>query len=141
MSALDRALKSVRDERTRQVTKWGEQHHPDGTGGPGSAQAADFAKQLCEEHRDACRLTWRDILIEEVMEAFAETDPVALREELLQSAAVCLAWVEDIDSRTAATAVAEARVDRVLSILDNDGPPTEAEEYLQGYNDKMGEGQ
>jgi len=43
--------------------------------------------------------TWEMILLEEVWEALAETDPVKLRAELIQVAAVAVAWVEDIDSR------------------------------------------
>jgi hypothetical protein len=134
---VQRVMRDVVDERTRQVTKWGVQHHPDGTGDPDSAAGADYAKRVCEEHREAGTLTWRDILIEEIMESFAETDPMKLREELVQSAAVCAAWIEDIDSRATSKRAAEAKVDRVLSLLDNDGPPSEAEEYLRGYNDWM----
>jgi hypothetical protein len=45
------------------------------------------------------QLTWRDILLEEVYEAFAETDSDRLREELIQVAAVALSWVDAIDRR------------------------------------------
>jgi hypothetical protein len=39
------------------------------------------------------------VLNEEVAEAFAESDPAKLRAELLQVAAVCAAWIYDIDTR------------------------------------------
>lgn len=86
-------------ERQRQLAKFGEQHHPDGTG-------LNYQRHLADEERTACqaafengRGTWRHILREEVAEAFAEKDPAALRAELLQVAAVCAAWVHDLDTR------------------------------------------
>jgi hypothetical protein len=89
-------------ERQRQLAKWGEQHHPDGTG-------LNYQRHLADEERAACdaafrngRGTWRHVLAEEVAEAFAEKDPAALRTELLQVAAVCAAWIADLDSRPAA---------------------------------------
>jgi hypothetical protein len=42
-------------------------------------------------------LTWADILEEEIAEALAESDPVKLRAELVQSGAVIVAWIEAID--------------------------------------------
>jgi hypothetical protein len=44
---------------------------------------------------------WDGVLLEEVFEALAETDPAKLRTELVQVAAVIVNWLEDIDSRTA----------------------------------------
>lgn len=85
-------------ERNRQDAKWGEQNHPDGTGRPGARQLADWARAVCKAN-DPTRDNWQDILTEEVYETFAETDPVLLRAELVQIAAVCMAWVEAIDRR------------------------------------------
>lgn len=48
-------------------------------------------------------LAWRDVLLEEVHEALAESDQDRLRAELLQVAAVCAAWISDIDSRPTAS--------------------------------------
>lgn len=94
------ALSSVGRERERQYTKWGPQHHPDGTDDGFTAKAKrEYARRICDENAAAGRGTWLDILTEEVAEAFAETDPVKLRKELVQVAAVAVAWVEDIDSR------------------------------------------
>ena len=53
----------------------------------------------CDEAAKSGTLTWRHILLEEVFEALAESDPAKLRTESIQSAAVIAAWVEDIDSR------------------------------------------
>ena len=44
--------------------------------------------------------TYRDILLEEVFKALACDDPAELRAELIQTAAVCVQWLEAIDRRT-----------------------------------------
>ncbi|MFF2123510.1 hypothetical protein ACFVXH_39900 [Kitasatospora sp. NPDC058184] len=86
-------------ERTRQIARWGDQRHPDGTGGPGTRQQADQARAHCQHLADTGGIDWRSILLEEVHEALAESDPAKLRTELVQVAAVCAAWVSDIDRR------------------------------------------
>lgn len=97
----------VDTERQRQIVKFGKQQHPDGTG-PGitswaplmnSDQAATSARTRCQNAAARGDLTWRHILAEEVAEAFAESDPDELRTELVQVAAVCAAWIADLDSR------------------------------------------
>ena len=90
----------VAGELARQVELWGEQNHPDGTGGAGYERLADLAKQRCKLAVATGALTWRMILDEEIAEAFAESDPVRLREELVQVAAVALNWVDCIDRRS-----------------------------------------
>lgn len=75
---------AISAERERQDAQWGEQNHPNGTGG------VDARGEV----------TWRHILREEIAEAMAETNLVHLRAELIQAAAVCAAWVEAIDRRT-----------------------------------------
>lgn len=91
--------REVIQERCRQETKWGEQNHPDGTGLPMDSLMADIAKETTDLHAREGTLTYRDILHEEVREAYAETDPTKLRTELIQVAAVAVAWVEAIDRR------------------------------------------
>jgi hypothetical protein len=93
-----KTLADVRDERHRQNDKWGEQNHPDGTH-EARAIAADFHRCECQEAARCGLVTWRHILMEEVAEAFAETDAAKLREELIQVAAVAVSWVEAIDRR------------------------------------------
>ncbi|HYF53037.1 MAG TPA: hypothetical protein VEA41_02135 [Salinarimonas sp.] len=44
-------------------------------------------------------MTYSQILAEEVAEALAESDPMLLRAELVQVAAVAVQWVEAIDRR------------------------------------------
>lgn len=93
-------LFDVNAERDKQEEKWGEQHLPDGTYGDSlSARKANLFRDRCNSATEDGTLTWRDILLEEVYEALAESDPVKLRNELVQSAAVLVAWIEDIDAR------------------------------------------
>lgn len=131
MSVLD----EVAAERARQTAKWGVQRHPDGTGqyplvnvqvaelrlgselfaplsvlgNLGAARLALAAKCATDDRARAGRVDWRDILLEEVFEALAESDPEKLRTELIQVAAVATQWVEAIDDRPAA--VTEVRRD------------------------------
>lgn len=89
----------IADERQRQDAMWGPQNHPDGTGGRQAEHLASMAQHHCEQafkHGDG---SWRAILNEETCEAFAESDPLKLRRELVQCAAVIVAWLEAIDRR------------------------------------------
>ena len=95
----EETLEDVLAERVRQDRKWGEQNHPDGTGGLSAEAAAMQAKDLNDRAVTGGFLTWRHILEEEVAEAFAESDAAKLRAELVQVAAVATAWVEAIDRR------------------------------------------
>lgn len=105
-------LQEIAEERIRQEDKWGEQNHLDGTGvewtryvspwvwrEDRAAQIADLAKSHCERKARIESLTFMDIALEEIAEAFAETDEQALRAELVQCAAVLVAWIGAIDRR------------------------------------------
>ena len=89
----------VARERLRQVEKWGEQNHPDGTGGSNTEILVQLARDAADSAAKAGKLTWLDILREETEEAAAEVDPEKLRAELVQVAAVAVAWIEHIDRR------------------------------------------
>lgn len=102
--SLRAALADVAAERVAQDARWGIQEKlPDGTGpgGPDGASAAARARREVEEASRAGTLTWRHILHEEVLEAFAEDDPARLRAELVQVAAVAVKWIQDLDRRAA----------------------------------------
>lgn len=96
-------LGEVRSERAAQDAKWGEQNHPDGTGGRAARIAAVNARSACQEAAERGAVTWMHILREEVREAFAEEDQGRLREELAQVAAVAVGWIEHIDRRSGKT--------------------------------------
>lgn len=87
-------------ERQRQLAKWGEQRHRDGTGRPGDRENADRMRAICNANGPG-EDTWRDILAEEIAEAFAERDPELLVIELVQCAAVIQNWISTIESRGA----------------------------------------
>ncbi len=104
---LDVVLNDLELERHRQDAKWGEQNHRNGTG-PGVffmqtnvAQTAAMARSICDEAHQSGYGTWVHIIWEEVAEALEESDPVRLRAELIQVAAVAVSWCEAIDRRVA----------------------------------------
>lgn len=109
-------------ERQRQLQKFGEQHHPDIDPRDIPFVTHSYFRYKAQIHRevneeratpsrtigrcsrcpegDHTHTAWDVILLEEVYEALAESDPTKLRAELIQAAAVCAAWIADIDSRT-----------------------------------------
>lgn len=87
-------------ERDRQDEKWGQQNHPNGrVGGRIEHEAAIEARFRCQSNGPG-EDNWRDILDEEIAEAYAATSDAELRAELVQVAAVAVAWVETIDRRS-----------------------------------------
>lgn len=117
-----RAVLDVMLERERQTKKHGVQTHlPDGTGPAGfvlgglhehvhgdsdldlydNDALAEAAKRRCraasENEGGDGSITFEHILTEEWAEAVAEEDPVALRAELVQLAAVAVQWIEKLD--------------------------------------------
>jgi hypothetical protein len=112
-------LADVAAERDRQDAKWGAPtDHPDGTGSialvlydfPGRTDQVtqfDAASRLSavfkartDQRFGLGEGSWADILLEEVFEALAEDDPVKLRAELVQVAAVAVKWCRMIDARS-----------------------------------------
>jgi hypothetical protein len=93
-------LGEIQAERERQDAKFGEQNHPDGTGNKSQQERAEFARRWCESAFESGYGTWFDVLTEEVAEVGAERDPARLRAELVQVAAVAVAWIGAIDRRT-----------------------------------------
>lgn len=94
----------VVEERQRQDAKWGQQDHPDAGSRHSKwvAQAnAQVARKLCQDDFRDGDPSWEIILLEEVYEAIEQCneDTAKLREELIQVAAVCVAWAEAIDRR------------------------------------------
>lgn len=110
----------IETERHRQQAKFGEQNVPDAIcEQPSAINTSLEAKELTNRHAEQGLLTWIDILVEEVAEAADEAYDVAnateatnfdpawtgaqqrLRAELVQVAAVAVAWIEAIDRRSA----------------------------------------
>lgn len=105
---LDTVMEVLR-ERKRQDKKWGQQNHSDGTGLPGDVAAAQEAKDTCERAFKHGTGTWRDILEEEVKEAYAESDEDKLYTELIQVSAVACGWAEAIRRRQEKRASAQGK--------------------------------
>jgi hypothetical protein len=91
-----RVIEDIFDEVSRQHAKYGVQSLPYGTGSQEDIELAKIAKARCKANTPA-EDNWRDILNEEITEAFAESDLVRLREELIQSIAVQFNIVAQID--------------------------------------------
>lgn len=106
-------LAEVAQERARQEAKWGQQNHVDWTptsaatdlAGAWPAGVGDHFKFITDykaKGAEGHRLGYFDILMEEVAEAHDEArdgNTKATRAELVQVAAVAVAWIECIDRR------------------------------------------
>jgi hypothetical protein len=90
------------EERERQVVKWGTQReHPDGlfydafrTPVYPGVMLEHFARGNLDKET-----TWAAIFMEEVGEALQADNDADLRAELVQVAAVAMAWIDAIDRR------------------------------------------
>lgn len=98
LKSLANTLEAIVVERARQDVRWGEQNHPDGTH-ERNKEVADIYRETADWKANRGTLTWKDIAAEEVWEAFSETDPHRLHEELIQAAAVFTAWAEAVRRR------------------------------------------
>lgn len=94
-------LREVDNQLHAQIEKWGVQDHPDGTQEDEDyADLAELSKAYCEKVRSEGKMTWAHIIDEELAEALAEpAGSKNLRTELIQVAAVAVAWVENLDRR------------------------------------------
>lgn len=98
--SINRVLSDIELEREHQIALWGEQYHNDGTDEPEYRTLRQHYTLMNDTNvRQSRDNTWDTILLEEVYEALSETDTERLRAELVQVAAVCAAWIEDIDTR------------------------------------------
>jgi len=89
-------MAAVRKERQQQIEKWGVQRHPHGTGSEAAKVLMDQWKQICDANNAAGKDDWLTIAAEEFMEAASETDLRKLFDEVVQNAAVFVAWGEAI---------------------------------------------
>lgn len=138
--AAEDAIADVCSERRCQHAKWGPQDHPDGTGGPAAKQAADDARAVCQRHFAAGQGSWADILLEEVYEALAEEHHGKLRDELIQVAAVAVAWAEALDQRQQPAEdshVPQAGISAVTfvdAVLAGDAAPADLDAWVERWH-------
>lgn len=109
--ATQRVLAEVAEERARQRDQYGSNADLEDGTGPETRWLAPFTGASAEQiearlrvsyedyEAEAGKPTWVHLVLEEVAEAFQESDPAALRRELLQVAALAVSWVEKIDAR------------------------------------------
>ncbi|MDP1878002.1 MAG: hypothetical protein Q8M17_10665 [Actinomycetota bacterium] len=90
-------LAEVAAERDRAEAKFPNQHLPNGTSEDMWGGDCIAAKALVDFHLERGTATWREVLYEEVTEAFSEENPSLLRAELIQVAAMAVRWIEDLD--------------------------------------------
>ncbi len=102
-------LADVAEERCRQVDRYGTNDDLESGTGPdtrwllpftaasATAVESELRNEYLEYEEDAGKPTWVHLVREEVAEAFAESDPVRLRAELVQVAALAVSWVERLD--------------------------------------------
>jgi len=94
-------------ERKRQEEKWGEQNHPMVLEDFDYKDATEALELVRRENDSANKKCWHNILAEEFMEAFLETDPKKQREEMVQVAAVAVQIIECLDRKNAAETEAD----------------------------------
>lgn len=101
-------FKLIYMERVRQLAKWGDQRHPDGTGEDWDGRA-DIFRRICQSAAAAGKVSWMDIILEEIYElaetrhdAYSADKPTLaagrrgdMETEMIQSAAVLAAWFSD----------------------------------------------
>ncbi len=96
-----RIFDEIESELARAVAKYPDcERLPDGTGDCNARITyRAIAQNACDRAYREGRLTHAHVLEEEIAEVMAESDPVALRKELIQSAAMILKWLRDLDGR------------------------------------------
>lgn len=113
MEHLHKVLAEVINERVRQEKRYGDVNDKllDGTGpevewcpvysaNRTAVQIQDDFRYEYEQYEKLNGLpTWMHLVREEVAEAFQESGPDRLAEELIQVAALCVSWVERIRAR------------------------------------------
>jgi hypothetical protein len=88
-------------ERINQNKQWGEQNHPMlyEEHLKTTRESMMDAQRVCALNASIKKLSWYDVLMEEVLEAFAETEPEKQRQEMIQVAAVAVAIIESLDRK------------------------------------------
>jgi hypothetical protein len=95
----------IMGERDRQDEKWGEQNHKS-MSWDGNYDERGERKRHCAELQERCDraaregwLAWEHVVDEELAEVYAAESDAERRGELVQLAAVLIAWIECIDRR------------------------------------------
>ena len=98
--SLNEVLTDIASERARETERWGVQTHPFSSA---SAAVHTALADQWKAHNERvsqdpnASVTWHSIAAEELHEAFAETNLLKIRTEAVQTAAVLVAMIEQID--------------------------------------------
>jgi len=101
---MDKIFEEIRAERKRQDEKFGEQNHLM----LGKFYSPESCEGIAKLHKEVNRFkaglrndcfSWLTILLEEVYEVFAETDPKKQREEMIQVAAVAVNIIQCLERK------------------------------------------
>jgi hypothetical protein len=92
-------LEDLAQERRAQFQQWGEQTIPFGSGSYVFKLMCEHYQSTCQANADAGTVTFADVLLEEVFEALAESDPLKLKDELIDAGAVIVQWIELINKQ------------------------------------------
>jgi hypothetical protein len=110
----------VWEERERQLEKRGIQERASGSSKARWGFSLRAARKEYDDALECGKLTWVNILNEEVLEAFEETDPATLRAELVQVMAVAASWILDLDRRGTTDAPEENFAQDALDVIEVD---------------------
>lgn len=103
-------LSRLLTERLRQVQVYGHNDDLQGGNGPetrwlgpySSSPAVEIEAHFRDDYEDfeeeTGKPTWVHLIREEVAEAFMESDPILLQDELIQVAALCVSWCEKLEA-------------------------------------------
>jgi hypothetical protein len=99
---IRRVLGELEHEAVAHLNEWAEEHPQDGTGGTEAEKGALVFREACLRAFAEGRGTWRALVMDRLMFAFAETQHEALRDALLDAAGMLVAWVVAIEQRDGA---------------------------------------
>jgi|SRR5579859_5199996 len=91
-------MEEIVDERFRQDAKWGEQNYKGGNGLASHLGLAGVYKTLND--LPSIQKTWKDVFLGEMHEALGATSDEELRQQLVQLAALAVAWIQAIDRKS-----------------------------------------
>ena len=98
-SKMWKIAKEIEAERKQKDEKFGEQNYQvrvSLTEIPGFDHALEYFRK---QNSNPLKITWHTIIMEEVSKAFAETDFVKMREEMIHVAAIAVQIIEYLDRR------------------------------------------
>ena len=98
LEAVRRALNLAEREAVEHLNDWADEHPSSGTGGEAADTAALRFKEAAVRAFAEGRGTWRALAMQRLTAAFAESDPLDLKEALLDAAGLLIAWHVELEN-------------------------------------------